>query len=318
MSLSGSASFSSMESERMKIRFDNKVAVITGAGRGLGRAYALYLASRGAQVVVNDVGAAGDGTGHSASPAQAVADQIQAAGGRAVANYDSVAEVEGANNIVETALEHFGTVDILINNAGILRDKTFLKMSLADFECVLQVHLLGTVYVTKAAFPIMKDKAYGRIVLATSASGLFGNFGQTNYSAAKLGIVGFMNSLKLEGARYNIKVNTVAPLAASRLAVGAFREEIMPLLKQELVAAAVAYLCHESCGASGDIIVAGGGYYGKVVMVQNKGIRFDKGEEVTAEMIAQRYGEITNMDGAAPFNNSGESAEATLGHLAEP
>lgn len=183
----------------MAIPFDGRVAIITGAGDGLGKSYALFLASRGAKVVVNDIGGSTDGTGRSSAPAQMVVEEIRAKGGKAVANFDSVTESEGAENIVKTALDNFGPVDILINNAGVLRDKTFLNMPLQDFEFVLKVHLLGTVYVTKAAFPIMAEKKYGRIVLTTSAAGLFGNFGQTNYSTAKLGIIGFMNSLKLEG-----------------------------------------------------------------------------------------------------------------------
>ena len=301
----------------MDIRFDNKVAIITGAGAGLGRSYGLFLASRGAKVVLNDLGTSGDGIGRSETQAQLVADEIKAVGGKAVANFDSVAEVEGAQRIVDDALKHFGTVDILINNAGILRDKTFLRMPLEDFELVLRVHLLGTVYVTRAAFPVMKEKSYGRIVMTTSVAGLFGNFGQTNYSAAKLGIVGFMNSLKLEGEKYNIFINTVAPLAATRLAgpSGIFREELVPLLKPELVAPLVAYLCSEQCRTTGDIICAGGGYYAKVQVVEGRGIRLSLEQEITPEMIAEKYSEISKMERAVGFKSIKDELGLVLGPL---
>jgi NAD(P)-dependent dehydrogenase (short-subunit alcohol dehydrogenase family) len=290
---------------KLNIRFDDKVAIITGAGGGLGRSYALFLASRGAKVVVNDLGTTGNGAGRSGTLAQMVVDEIRTQGGEAVANLDSVADVKGAQRIVDDALRHFGTVDILINNAGILRDRTFLKMSLEDFELLLKVHLLGSVYITHAAFPIMKQKGYGRIVLTTSIAGLFGNYGQTNYSTAKMGIIGFMNSLKLEGEKYNILVNTVAPLAATRLAIqtGVFPEEILPLLKPELVTPLVAFLCSDKCQTSGDIISAGGGYFSKVQVVEGPGVRFDRGEEIAPETIAERYAEITNMEGAVPFKS---------------
>ena len=301
----------------MDIRFDNKVAIITGAGAGLGRSYAFFLASRGAKVVVNDLGTSGDGSGRSDTRAQLVVNEIKDRGGKAVANFDSVAEVEGAQRIVDDALKHFGTVDILINNAGILRDKSFLKMPLEDFELVLRVHLLGTVYVTRAAFPVMKEKSYGRIVMTTSVAGLFGNFGQTNYSAAKLGIVGFMNSLKLEGEKYKIFINTVAPLAATKLAgpSGIFREELVTLLKPELVAPLVAYLCSEQCRTTGDIICAGGGYYAKVQVVEGGGIRLSPEQEITPEMIAEKYSEISKMERAVGFKSTKDELGVVLGPL---
>ena len=298
----------------MNIRFDTKVAIITGAGSGLGRSYALFLASRGAKVLVNDLGTTGKETSRSDMLAQLVVEEIRSQGGEAVANLDSVAEVKGAQRIVDDTLRHFGTIDILINNAGMLRDSTFLKMSLEDFELLLKVHLLGSVYVTHAAFPIMRQKGYGRIVLTTSIAGLFGNYGQTNYSTAKMGIVGFMNSLKLEGEKYNILVNTVSPLAATKLAIqtGVFPKEILPLLKPELVTPAVAYLCSEKCKTSGDIITAGGGYYAKVQVVEGPGIRFDPEEQVAPETIAEKYTEITNMEGAVPFKSTKDQLMATL------
>ncbi len=299
------------------IRFDGRVAVVTGAGNGLGKSYALFLASRGAKVVVNDLGGTPDGRGQSTSPASQVVEEIRSQGGEAVANYDSVSDPQGAQNIIRAALDKFGTVDILINNAGVLRDKTFLKMTLEDFEFVLKVHLFGTIYVTKAAFPVMVEKKYGRIVLATSAAGLFGNFGQTNYSAAKMGIIGFMNSLKLEGQNYNIRVNTIAPLAASRLAAGIFPEKIMPRISPELVVPAVAYLCSEQCPGSGEIISAGGGFFAKAHMVESRGIWFDRGSVITPEMVAERYGEITQMDGALHFEKALEEVGSVLGRLME-
>ena len=296
----------------MSIRFDNRVAIVTGAGRGVGRAYALMLAERGARVVVNDLGGTGDGTGESHDPAREVVERIRESGGSAVADFNSVAEVESARRIVQTALEQYGTVDILVNNAGILRDKSFAKMSPEDFEQVLKVHLLGTVYVTKAAFPVMQEKQYGRIVLATSSAGLYGNFGQTNYSAAKMGIVGFMNSLKLEGRKYNILVNTVAPLAASRLGVDIFPPEIMDLMKPELVAPLVAYYCSENCSSSGHITVAGMGHYAGIQLMEGTGIHFDVEKEVTPEMIEENLHHIVNMKHAKAFSGSGQDRKSVV------
>ncbi len=301
----------------MTISFDDKVAVITGAGNGLGRSYALFLASRGASVLVNDSGTAIDGHGRTRRAAQQVVEEIRSHGGRAAANFDSVAEPEGASRMVQDAVDHFGTVDILINNAGILKDKSFIKMSQEDFDDVVKVHLLGTVYVTRAAFAVMKARTYGRIVMTTSVAGLFGNFGQTNYSAAKMGVVGFMNTLKLEGRKYNIIVNTVAPLAATRMAIstGVFPTQIVPFLKPELVTPVVAYLCSEACGTSGAVIAAGGGYFANVRMVEGPGVRFDPKTEITPETIAENYGAILDMRGAAGFESTGDELQAALGPL---
>ncbi|MBW2060642.1 MAG: SDR family NAD(P)-dependent oxidoreductase [Deltaproteobacteria bacterium] len=300
----------------MNIRFDNRVAIITGGGRGVGKAHALLLGSRGAKVVVNDLGGSTDGKGDgSEAPAQKVVDEIKAAGGEAVVSFNSVADPHEAEAIVQTALDHFGTVDILINCAGILRDKTFFKMSLEDFEFVLKIHLLGSIYVTKAAFPVMREKDYGRIIMTASAAGLYGNFGQTNYSTAKLGLVGFMNTLKEEGQRYNICINTIVPWAYSRLGLGIFPEEVLKYLRPELVAAAAAFLSSEQCTASGDIIIAGLGYFAKAQMVESQGVRFDPFQDVTPEMLAERYQDITNMEKARPFTNSSEAFLAALGPL---
>src|SRR4030095_5843529 len=199
------------------IRFDGRVAVITGAGGGLGKTYALELARRGASVVVNDLGGSSDGRGGSSSMADATVKEIMEAGGKAVANYDSVATPEGGKAIVQTALDNFGKVDILVNNAGILRDKSFLKLEPQDLEAILDVHLKGAFFVTLPAFAAMKENIYDRIVIASSGAGIFGNFGQSNYGAAKMGLVGLMNVLAVEGAKNNIKVNTIAPIAKTRL-----------------------------------------------------------------------------------------------------
>ena len=287
--------------------FRNRVALITGAGRGLGRDYALFLASRGASVVVNDLGVAGDGTGSSSLPADDVVTEIMSKGGKAVANYDSVSTTEGAENMVKVALDNFGTIDIVINNAGILRDKTFYKMTLEDFEVVIKVHLLGTFYVTKAAFPIMREKSYGRIVMITSTSALYGNFGQSNYDAAKMGVIGLMLALKEEGEKYNIKVNTVAPLAASRLGQGVFPEEFVANMKVELVTPLVAYFCSEHCQVSGDIVNAGLGFFAKSQMMQGLGHRFDPSQEITIEMIEENYPAIVNMQGGRTLKNATEA-----------
>ena len=220
----------------MSIRFDGKVAIVTGAGGGLGREHALELARRGAKVVVNDLGGAVDGTGGSSAAAAKVVDEIEALGGDAIANGGSVSDPAGAQSMVDDAVKAYGTADILINNAGILRDKSFKKMTHDDFEAVVKVHLIGSMYCTKAVWPVMEAKGYGRIVMTTSSSGLYGNFGQSNYGAAKLGLVGLMNTLKLEGGRKGVRVNTIAPVAATRMTADiGIPEEVMQKLKPELV-----------------------------------------------------------------------------------
>ncbi len=298
----------------MSIRFDQRVAIVTGAGGGLGRCYALELARRGARVMVNDLGGALDGTSGSATRAQAVVDEITAAGGEAVANHDSVADREGARRMVEEAASRFGSVDILVNNAGILRDKTFAKMELDDFAAVVDVHLMGSVNVTKAAFPFMKEQGFGRIVLTSSSTGLYGNFGQTNYGAAKLGLVGFMNTLKLEGARYGIKVNCVAPTAATRMTAGLWPPGADSALPPERVVPAVIYLCSED-GPTGHIIQAGGGYFARVAVVEGNGAVL--GPEATAEDVADRYGEIADLGGGRTFGDGVEFVTTILKTISE-
>ncbi len=292
--------------EAAEIRFDDRVAIVTGAGGGLGRVYALELAKRGARVVVNDLGGPRDGLGDGSSrPAETVVEEIVAAGGEAVANYDSVATLEGGENIVETALAQYGRVDILINNAGILRDKSFAKMTPEMWEGVLGVHLQGAYNVTSAAFRAMRERGYGRIVMTTSAAGLFGNFGQTNYSAAKMGLVGMMNTLKLEGAKYNVKVNTVAPLAGTRLTEDVMPRDLYEKLDPELVAPLVLYLCSEECADTGLILNAGGGFFGRAAVVAAPVVLVGDGQQPPSlEEIHRHWAKIDDIAGAQTYTNA--------------
>lgn len=293
----------------MTIRFDGRTAIVTGAGQGLGRSYALTLAARGAKVVVNDLGGAIDGSGNSATPADAVVEEIRAAGGEAVANYDSVADRDSAANIVQTALETFGSADIIINNAGIVRDKTFHKMSLDDYEFVVKVHFLGSVYVAHAAYPHMREADYGRILMVSSNSGLYGNFGQTNYSAAKMAVVGFMNTLKLESARNNITINALAPLAATRIAEpsGIFETYDADLVTPDAVAAMVAYLVSEDCTDSGNVISATAGYYSRIQVMEGAGVQVDPRETMTPERISELWPQIVDMSDPKGYNDAVEN-----------
>jgi 3-hydroxy-3-methylglutaryl CoA synthase/NAD(P)-dependent dehydrogenase (short-subunit alcohol dehydrogenase family) len=300
--------------EMAKIRFDGQVAVITGAGGGLGRAYAIELASRGASVVVNDLGGARDGTGRgSAAPAQQVVDEITAAGGRAVANYDNVATAEGGQNIIDCALKHYGRVDIVINNAGILRDKSFTKMEPENWHAVLAVHLNGAFNVSRPAFEVMRTQGYGRVIMTTSAAGLYGNFGQANYSAAKMALVGMMNTLKLEGAKYDICVNTIAPLAASRLTEDVMPGEMLDRMKPELVTPMVVYLASDQCRESGRIYNAGMGYFNQAAILTGKGTRLGRGENPpTPEEVAENFEQIMDMTGAEPIDDANAALFALI------
>ena len=278
------------------IRFDGRVAVITGAGGGLGKTYALELAKRGAAVVVNDLGGKTDGTGGGQSMADATVKEIIEAGGKAVANYDSVATPEGGKAITQTALDNFGKVDIVINNAGILRDKSFLKLEPKDLDAVLDVHLKGAFYVTQPAFAIMKEQGYGRIVMASSGAGIFGNFGQTNYGAAKMGLVGLMNVLAVEGAKYNIKVNAIAPVAKTRLLgdlLGPMGDAITP----EFVTPLVTYLVSERCELTHEIFDVGGGRYARIFVGMAKGWTAPKGGVPSAEDIYDHIDVIRDQKG---------------------
>jgi len=237
------------------------VVIVTGAGGGLGKAYALFFASRGAKIVVNDLGTSTLGKGKSSAAADKVVEEIKAAGGEAVANYDSV---EAGDAIVKSAIDAFGRIDIVINNAGILRDTTFLKMKDEDWDLIYRVHLLGAYKVTKAAWNYMRDQGYGRIVMTASAAGLYGNFGQANYSAMKLAQLGFANSLAIEGDKKNIHVNTIAPIAGSRMTETVLPPDLIQALKPEYVVPLVAYLCHESCDVNGSVFEVGAGWIGKL------------------------------------------------------
>lgn len=290
----------------MTIRYDNRVAVVTGAGSGLGRSHAMFLASRGAKVVVNDLGGAVDGSGSSATAGEKVVAEIKAAGGEAVANADSVATPEGAAAIIQTAIDNYGKIDILINNAGNLRDKSFAKLQPEDFDAVVDVHLSGSAYCTLAAWPHMKDANYGRIVMTTSSAGLFGNFGQGNYAAAKMGVYGLMNALKHEGRKFNININTLAPMALTRMTEGIMSDKIKPLVKPEFVTPIVAWFCAEENTTSGDVVEAGAGYYAKVQIVEGAGAVLGGGQIPTPEEIQANYDKITDMSQAAPFDSAND------------
>ncbi len=274
----------------------DRVIVVTGAGGGLGREYALTLAREGASVVVNDLGGSRDGTGAGHNMADEVVKQIKDAGGRAAANYDSVADPEGAENMIKTALDEFGAVHGVVSNAGILRDGTFHKMTSENWDAVLKVHLYGGYNVIRAAWPHFREQSYGRVVVATSTSGLFGNFGQTNYGAAKLGLVGLINTLALEGAKYNIKANAVAPIAATRMTEDILPKEVLEKLTPEYVAPVVAYLCTEECPDSASVFVVGGGKVQRVALFENQGINFDKPPSV--DDVASHWTEITDLSSA--------------------
>ncbi len=295
--------------------FDGQVAVVTGAGGGLGKAYAWLLAERGAKVVVNDLGGSFDGEGADTSPAQLVVDEIKEAGGEAIANYDSVAGWESAQKIIQSAVDSYGRIDILINNAGILRDKSLQKMQIEDYRKIISVHLDGTFYCTKAVFPFMKEKGYGRIVSTASAAGLYGNFGQVNYGTAKMGITGMMNCVAQEGARYNISANTIVPTAGTRLTFTVMPEEAIGKVKPEYVAPIVAWLCSEDCLESGKIFSAGGGYFSRVAVVEGSGIVFDPEKEITIEMIKQNIEQIKDLKEAQEFSSAMEQAGTILSRM---
>jgi len=274
----------------------DRVIVVTGAGGGLGRQYALTLAREGASVVVNDLGGARDGSGAGSAMADQVVEEIEDAGGRAVANYDNVATEDGAANIVKTALDEFGAVHGVVSNAGILRDGTFHKMTSESWDAVLKVHLYGGYNVIRAAWPHFREQGYGRIVVATSTSGLFGNFGQANYGAAKLGLVGLINTLAHEGAKYNIKSNAVAPLAATRMTEDIMPKEVLDKLTPDYVAPVVAYLCTEEVPDTASVFIVGGGKVQRVALFGNEGVTFDGVPSV--EDVAERWSEIDDLSAA--------------------
>ena len=276
----------------MSISFNDQVAIVTGAGGGLGRCHALELARRGAKVVVNDLGGTMDGSGGSSEAAESVVAEIMAMGGEAIANGGSVSDRAGAQSMVDDAMNAWGRVDVLINNAGILRDKSFSKMTLDDFEMVVNVHLLGAAYCSHAVWPIMREQNYGRILMTTSPSGLYGNFGQTNYGAAKMGQVGLMNSMKIEGAKNNIHTNSIAPVAATRMTENLMPEEVLEKLGPELVTPAAIFLVSEDA-PNGVILQAQGGQYSLAAVVENSGVNL--GVEATADDVAASYEAVVEM-----------------------
>ena len=278
----------------MTINFDNRVAIVTGAGGGLGRSHALQLAERGAKVVVNDLGGNVDGTGGSSEAADKVVEEIKTAGGEAISNGSSVTDKSGVSKLVEDTMSAFGRIDILINNAGVLRDKSFAKVTLDDFEFVVDVHLMGSVYCTKAVWPIMVEQNYGRIVMTSSSSGIFGNFGQSNYGAAKMGVVGLMNTLKIEGKKYNIKVNSLVPVAATRMTENlGMPDAVFESLKPETVSPAVIFMSSEDA-PDGAMISAGAGVFAKAEIVHSEGIAL-KGDDLNADMLADKWSEVSDM-----------------------
>jgi len=301
-----------MSSTSPTIRFDDRVAIITGAGGGLGRAHALLLASRGARVVINDLGGSLEGVGGSNAAASRVVQEIVAAGGQATANFDDIATPAGAQRLADAALADYGRIDILINNAGILRDKTLVKMEPADFEAVVRVHLLGSAWCSRAVLPAMQQQQYGRIVMTASAAGLYGNFGQTNYAAAKLGVVGLMNALKLEAGKYGIRINTVAPVALTRMTEGLPFARLLEQATPERVAAGVAYLASEACDFSGVVLAAGAGYFSTVRIEEGQGIVAPP-EAVSPEFVAANWARISDMSAARPFGDAGAALMGAFG-----
>jgi NAD(P)-dependent dehydrogenase (short-subunit alcohol dehydrogenase family) len=299
----------------MDMDFKGRVAIVTGAGGGLGRQHALALARRGAKVLVNDLGGARDGSGASASAAEAVVNEIRAAGGEALANGASVTDFAAVQAMVQQAMAAWGRVDILVNNAGILRDKSFAKMDLADFALVMNVHLMGAVHCTKAVWDIMSAQKYGRIVMTSSSSGLYGNFGQSNYGAAKMALVGLMQTLAIEGAKHDIRVNCLAPTAATRMTEGLMPEEVLRALQPEAVVPAMLVLASEEAPTR-TILCAGAGTFEAAHITLTQGVYLGSGELVP-EALAARLAEVTNRSGEmVPQSGSAQGANEMAKALA--
>jgi NAD(P)-dependent dehydrogenase (short-subunit alcohol dehydrogenase family) len=299
----------------MTIRFDDRVAIVTGAGGGLGRAHALEFARRGAKVVVNDLGSAVDGTGGSSQAAQKVVAEIEAAGGTAIANGASVSDDAGVAHLVAQTLDAFGRIDVLIANAGILRDKSFGKMEIQDFAAVMDVHVMGTVMCAKAVWQHMRDRQYGRVVVTTSSTGLYGNFGQANYGAAKLALVGLMHTLKLEGARDNIRVNAICPVAGTRMTANIMPPTMLEMLKPEYVTPGVVFLASDDA-PTGVILAAGAGVFSAAQMVETNGVNL--GHEATADNVAAHWSRIGDFSGAKHYANGGEQVAKIFERAQEP
>lgn len=292
------------------VEFKDRVAIVTGAGGGLGRSHALALAARGVKVVVNDLGGSVDGSGSSATAAQKVVDEIKAAGGEAIANGANVTVESEVAEMVQQALDAYGKIDILVNNAGILRDKSFAKMTMDDFRLVLDVHVMGSAICTKAVWAHMRENGYGRIAMTTSSSGMYGNFGQANYGAAKAGLSGLMRTLCLEGAKYNIRVNALAPVAATRMTENLMPPEVLAMLDVESVSQGVVYLCCDDA-PNRTILVAGAGGYAVTKVFETDGMNFAPGEQ-TAENIAANWDKISAEDAMLEMTQGGQQGEKLL------
>jgi NAD(P)-dependent dehydrogenase (short-subunit alcohol dehydrogenase family) len=288
------------------IRFDGQVAIVTGAGAGLGRQHALELARRGAKVVINDLGGSLDGTGGSSDAAKAVVAEIEAFGGTAVAVGGSVTDDTAVAAMVKAAMDLGGRVDILVANAGILRDKTFAKMEIADFEAVVNVHLMGTVKPCKAVWEIMREQNYGRIVVTTSSSGLYGNFGQSNYGAAKMAIIGFLQTLKLEGQKYNIHVNAISPAAATRMTENLLPPEVLAKMAPEYVTPGVVYLAAQEA-PTGAILAAGAGTFALARIYETEGVYLGEGG-LSAEEVRDNWEKVTDPAGQQAYATGGEQS----------
>lgn len=290
----------------MSIRFDEKVVIVTGAGGGLGKEHAIEFAKRGAKVVVNDLGGSVDGSGASDS-ANAVVEHIRSNGGEAIANGASVTDLDAVKEMVDKTVKKWGRIDVLVNNAGILRDKSFHKMSLDDFNLVMSVHFEGTLNCTHTVFPIMREQNYGRIIFTSSSSGVFGNFGQSNYGSAKMAMVGLMNTLKIEGQKYNIHSNSITPVAYTRMTDGLLPDDVGDSLQPEFVTPAVIYLSSEDA-PNGAIISAGAGVFSRIFIHETNGVSLGMGDEMTPENIAASWEEISDMKGAKALQSGPEQS----------
>jgi len=294
------------------IRFEDKVVIVTGAGGGLGGAHALLFARHGAKVVVNDLGGSTQGDGANSSAADRVVEEIRQAGGTAVANHDSVTD---GDCIVQQALDSFGRIDVVVNNAGILRDKTFHKMEDADWDLVYRVHVEGAYKVTRAAWPHMREQNYGRVIFTASTSGIYGNFGQSNYGMAKLGLYGLTRTLALEGRKNNVLVNAIAPTGGTRMTEGLIPPQVFEQLKPELVSPLVVYLASEQCQETSGLFEVGGGWMGKVRWERSLGVGFDPQSGFDAEDVAAQWQQICNFENAAHPADNMEALKEMMANL---